>query len=266
MNHALTQETLALLRCPACETEELVLSATRRPSVSCTGCQRTFEMRDGILRMSTLAKKPGSYRSSTISNWIAGMYDYSAPFLSAAVWNCSPVRYMDHMHRALGRANGGVMVTVPIATGNVVDYALAEYHDVTIIGIDSSINMLKQAQRRFKKSKQNVLLIHADPTSLPVRTGVADVVQSLNGLHMFDDRVTAINEWKRIKSSDGLIFGATIVRGQERIADTVLDQYEAYGMFPMLRTVEYVVEEMNAQEIGDVHFETHGAIAFFTTS
>ena len=210
--------------------------------------------------------RPGGYRSETLSNWIAGFYDLSAPMMSAAIWHCSPLRYMDHTHRALGRARGGILLSLPIATGNVIDYALADYHDVTIIGIDPSRNMLKRAAKRFRDSPHRVALIRAQPDKLPIQDNSIDAIQSLNGLHTFDDRNRVVAEWLRVAKPGAYLSGATIVRGQELVADVVLDKYEQYGLFPMLRTAEFVVEEIHRQGFTDVTFETNGAVAFFAAT
>ena len=62
------------------------------------------------------------------------------------------------------------------------------------------------------------------------------------------------------------ISGTALVRGQELLADAVLDRYERWGMLPMLRTAEYLLAQMKACGLQDVRFETHGAVLFFSAT
>jgi ubiquinone/menaquinone biosynthesis C-methylase UbiE len=183
--------------------------------------------------------------------------------MSLAVWHCSPLRYIDAEHRAVGRANPGVILEAPIGTGVVLDRVLAPYHDVTVIGVDLSWKMLRKARQRFADRADTVHLVRARPDDLPLIDNSVDSIQSLNGLHAFNDRRGVLSEFRRVARPGGHISGSALIRGQELVADAVLDRYERWGILPMLRTGEFLVKEMRNAGFEGVHFETHGAVLFF---
>jgi ubiquinone/menaquinone biosynthesis C-methylase UbiE/uncharacterized protein YbaR (Trm112 family) len=254
------------LRCPACSDDALHLGSGRRPDIVCDACGHAYPIIDGIADMKSpdSAPDPGEYRTETLFNLIAGVYDMVAPVMSLGVWRCSPLRYVDLQNQALGRANGGVLIAAPIGTGVVLNSVLAEYHDITIIGIDQSWKMLRQARERFEDTSHDLQLVRADYGSLPLGDDVADVVQSLNGLHTFTDRNAILSEFVRCLRPEGLLTGSALVRGQEMMADTVLDRYERYGVYPLLRTAEFLRREIAEQPLEELNFETHGAVMFYS--
>lgn len=254
------------LRCPSCGEDDLHFGSGRRPEVVCSACEHAYPIIDSIADMKApdSAPAPGQYRTETLFNLIAGIYDVVAPVMSLGVWRCSPLRYVDIQNQALGRANGGVLIAAPIGTGVVLSSVLADYHDITIIGIDQSWKMLGQARERFEGSGHNLQLIRADYENLPLRDDVADVVQSLNGLHTFTDRTSILSEFVRCLKPEGLLTGSALVRGQEMVADTVLDRYERYGVYPLLRTAEFLRREIAEQPLIELNFETHGAVMFYS--
>lgn len=259
-------EVFDCLCCPSCRANNLELGSGRRPEVVCQSCDHAYPIVDGITTMKAAdsAPAPGQYRTETLFNLIAGVYDVVAPAMSLGVWRCSPLRYVDIQNQALGRANHGSLVAAPIGTGVVLSKALADYHDITIIGVDQSWNMLQQAKERFEDTQHDVHLFRADYDNLPLRDDVADVVQSLNGLHTFTDRDAALSEFVRCLKPRGLLTGSALVRGQENMADTVLDRYERYGVYPLLRTAEFLRREICEQPVHELNFETHGAVMFYS--
>lgn len=258
------RELIERLRCTACGGHELALGAARRPALRCGACEASFPIVDGIVDMVSPrgAARPGEYRTDTVPDVVGGLVDFAAPVMSLAVWHCSPLRYMDAANRALGRANPGLFLEAPIGTGMVLHSALAPYHDVQVIGVDSSWKMLRKAQRRFRDDAR-VHLVRARLDELPVRTGTVDSLQSLHGLHGVTDRERVLTEFMRVTTPSANISGTALIRGQELVADVVLDRYERWGLLPMLRTAEFLITQMRACGLQDVRFETHGAVLFF---
>lgn len=258
------KELLDRLRCTVCREGALVIGAGRRPDLRCSACDASFPIVDGIpdLIPPDVTARPGDYRADTLHELIAGVYDVTAPVMSLAVWHCSPLRLVDVEHRAIGRANpGGVYLRAPMGTGVILEKVLAPYHDVTIIGVDSSWKMLRRARKRFG---DRVHLVRAVCDRLPLRDGVVDSIQSFNGLHAFTDRAAAIAEFERVSQPGAYLSGTALIRNQELLADVVLDRYERWGILPMLRTAEFLVGEMKQCGLENVRFETHGAVLFFS--
>lgn len=260
----LSPRALEVLRCPDC-FGTLKIGGGRRPALECTSCDETFPVVDGIpdLTSNKRTPVPGHYRTETLSNVIAGVYDVAAPLMSVSIWQCSPLRYIDAENVALGRANPGVHVEAPIGTGRVLDRVMAPYHDVQVIGFDSSWQMLKRARKRLAHHGSKVQLVRADLDNLPMADDSADAVQSLNGLHGLVERGRALAGFARVAKPGGYVGGTVLIRGQEITADAVLDQYERWGVFPMLRTAEFLVKEMRSSPLQDVQFTTHGAVLFW---
>lgn len=261
------REIIERLKCTACGGTDLRISAGRRPALQCGACTVSFPVVDGIVDMVSprATVRPGEYRTDTVPDLVGGLVDVAAPLMSLAVWHCSPLRYVDIANRAIGRANPGVFLEAPIGTGIVLERVLAEYHDVTVIGVDSSWKMLRKAARRFRDDPR-VHLVRARLDDLPLKTDSVDSIQSLNGVHGVTDRERTLAEFRRVAKPGAYIGGTALIRGQEILADVVLDRYERWGLLPMLRTAEYLVAEMKASGLRDVHFETHGAVLFYSAS
>jgi ubiquinone/menaquinone biosynthesis C-methylase UbiE len=254
------------LECPSCNDPNLKVGSARRPALVCSGCDQYFPVVDGIIDMTPSDRNPapGNYRTETLFNLIAGVYDLVAPMMSLGVWRCSPLRYVDMSNQAVGRGNHGVLVAAPIGTGAQLDRVLAPYHDLTVIGVDQSWKMLRKAAKRFEDTGQKVQLIRADFQHLPFRDGVVDSLISFNGLHTFEDRTRTLQEFGRCLRDDGFMTGSALVRGQEGVADTLLDRYERYGVYPLLRTAEFLTRELREGPFRDVHFATYGAVMFYS--
>lgn len=259
-------EVLEKLCCPSCTNAPVTLGSGRHPELVCEQCGHHYPIVDGIPDMVAPDREPnpGSYRTETLANVIAGVYDFVAPIMSLAIWRCSPLRYVDHENRALGRAQGGVYLAAPIGTGVTLAPVVAPHHDALILGVDKSWNMLFKAKKRLEDISANVQLIRADCNQLPIRDGAVRSLQSLNGLHGFTDRSATLEEFHRCLEDDGFFSGSSLIRAQTDVADAFLERYERYGIYPMLRSPEYLLQEVRSSAFEKVHFETYGAVMFFS--
>lgn len=262
----ISRQLIERLACTACGSAGLTLGSGRRPELLCPTCEHVFPIVDDIVDMTPPhAPKPGDYRTDTVPDVVGGMVDLAAPLMSAAVWHCSPIRYVDVEHRALGRANPGVFLEAPIGTGIVLDRVLSDYHDVCVIGVDSSWKMLRKAAKRFAGDSR-VHLVRGRLDALPLRDDCIDSMHSLNGLNGVTEREQTLSEFRRVVRNDGFVSGTALIRGQELLADVVLDRYERWGVLPMLRTPEFLVAQMKACGLDNVRFETHGAVLFYSAT
>ncbi len=263
MGELLSASVLQLLQCPTCGGA-LSLGRQRHPDLECV-CGSRYPFIDGIVDLTPRQKvaTPGTYRTETLLDMIAGSYDVFAPAMSIGVWRCSPLRYVDSENRALGRGNGGVYLKSPIGTGVVLDNCLADYHDVTIICVDSSLKMLRKAQRKLRNHPQEVVYLKVDAAQMPLRDGVIDSAQSFNGIHAAEDRDAFLSELLRVVKPGGFVSGSSLVRSEEPIADALLDRLERHGVFPMMRSASYLIEELRRLECHKFHHSVHGAVVFF---
>lgn len=261
----ISRQFLELLACPVCGGHKLNLGTGRRPELVCESCDAHYPIVDGIVDMMPTDRtiKPGQYRTEVLFDLIANVYDVVAPAMSVGIWHCSPLRYVDQENRAVGRANGGILLKAPIATGIVIDKVLSGYHDVAIVGVDSSWKMLRKAKERLSQHGKPFLLLRAEMTRLPLRDNCVDGVQSVNGLHTFVERQKVVAEWLRVARPGSSISGSSLIRGQEGTADATLDRFEQYGVYPLLRSARFLVEELRTSGVENVHHETAGAVLFF---
>lgn len=263
------KSVLDMMRCAACGHPDLGLGTRRQPELICENCGERYPFVDGILDMvpRSAVQKYRYYRTDTLLNLIAPFYDLTAPIMSMSVWQCPPLRYVDTAHRAVGRSNGGVYLECPIGTGLVLGHINPQHVKGPILGIDSSWKMLHRAQKRFDSlgMSDRVTLMRGDPENLPLRSNTVQSLQSPNGLHCFHDRAQVLEEFHRIMKPGAFFSGSTLIRGQGMVADFLLDLYEQYGVFPMLRSREYVLQELkNNLKYREFQHETYGSVFFFS--
>ena len=262
----ITRDVLELMRCPHCLGPQLQWSSGRMAALVCTSCDTHYPIIDGIPDMTppSTRPEPGHYRSRVLLNLVANVFDTGAPLMSMALWKCSPLRFIDSENRALGRANRGVYLKAPIGTGLVLDKVMAPHHDVTILGVDESWEMLRKASKKLNPNQGHVHLMRVDYTRLPFKSATVDATQSLNGLHTFTDRGAVMTEFLRCTKPDGFLSGSTLIRGHEAMVDATLERMERYGVYPMLRTFEFYHKEFGDLGIDHALFESHGAVMFFS--
>jgi ubiquinone/menaquinone biosynthesis C-methylase UbiE/uncharacterized protein YbaR (Trm112 family) len=263
------KSVLDMMQCAACGHPDLGLGARRQPELVCESCGERYPFVDGIPDMvpRSTVQKYRYYRTDTLLNLIAPAYDLVAPLMSLAIWQCPPMRYVDMAYRSVGRSQGGVYLECPINTGLVLGHLKPRWFSGTILAIDSSWKMLHRARERFERlgMGEQVTLLRGDPENLPLRPGCIRSLQSPNGLHCFHDRARVLEEFDRVLEEGGYFSGSTLVRGQGALADAILDTYERYGIFPMLRSREYVIQELQNQ-LGypALRHETYGSVFFFS--
>lgn len=258
--------SLEILRCAACRTDAALERDDEDRALRCSGCGQRWPIVDGIVDMVAPRAEPDTrrYRPERLDDALASSYDLALPLMSASVWRCPPMRFVDWTNMAVGRAQGGRLLALPIATGRLLTHIWGPYLDVQVVGVDRSWKMLRAARRHLRRAGIPALLVRADVDRLPFREDVFDAVLSMNGLHAFDERTQALSELWRVLEPGGLLAGSTLVRNRGRIADQVLDAYERFGVSPMLRGKDYLLSELREAFPGArVLHETYGAVLFF---
>ncbi|MCX8182447.1 MAG: methyltransferase domain-containing protein [Candidatus Methanomethyliaceae archaeon] len=112
---------------------------------------------------------------------------------------------------------GDILLDVGCGTGLLFERVSCRL----ILGVDISINMLREAKKRAREgagSKQNpfgkikdVELILADAEFLPIRSGSMDIVVSITALQLAGDQDRAIYEMLRVLKDQGS-FGISIIK------------------------------------------------------
>lgn len=78
---------------------------------------------------------------------------------------------------------------------------LSSDFNCNVVGIDSSLKMLKMAKSKFSDK----LFIQAKAEYLPFKESCFDTVISVTAVHNFDDIATSLKEMKRVGKSDYIV-------------------------------------------------------------
>ena len=114
----------------------------------------------------------------------------------------------------------GILLDVPVGTGVFTDSLYTRFPNATILGVDYSMGMLKLAKERFaKKGLSNICLVRADVANLPLPNATADIVLSMNGLHVFPNKQQATAEMRRVIKNDGLLVACGYAKGDRWLSD-----------------------------------------------
>jgi len=114
----------------------------------------------------------------------------------------------------------GVLLDVPVGTAVFTAPLYRRYPEATILGVDCSMNMLRQAQARFREQGvRKVHLLKADAAHLPVRDAAVDLVLSMNGWHAFADKQRTTAEMRRVLRREGTLIACGYVRGTRWLSD-----------------------------------------------
>lgn len=262
-------EFLEIVCCPACRSAEFlsVGGSKRRPTLDCGTCGEQYGFVDGIPDLVPRVNNPqdSPYRTDTLFNLMASTYHLSLPLMSMWVWRCPPLRFVDWTHMVLGRAGDGWHLSQPVASGNMLKHCWGEHVEAKVMAVDTAWNMLRRAKKRLEGAKllDRVHLARVDVHNLPFRNEAFASVLSLNGLHAFPHRESALSELDRVCEVGGMFGGSTLIREQGRMADFVISTYERYGVFPLLRSKNYILSELEALGGEKMLHETYGSVLFF---
>jgi len=142
----------------------------------------------------------------------------------------------------------GILLDVPVGTGVFTESLYARYPGATIIGVDYSMGMLQVARKRFeKRGLNNVYLVRADVSNLPLAGGSVDIMLSMAGLHAFPDKQTAVAEMRRVLRPDGSLVASCYIKGDSRRTDCFVKHFGVRkGFFsPPFFTMDDISSHLN---------------------
>lgn len=177
--------------------------------------------------------------------------------ISRFVWRCPAdimaERYRQHIrprHLDVGPGTGYFLEKAGVAAGG-------------------DPNVLRHAAERL--SRLSVTAVEADVCKPLPLTGPFDsaalnlVIHCLPG--PFERKAAAIRHVASVLSSDGVLFGSSILGttgSHNRVARALLSDYNRRRVFDNLADSEEAVTEMLRQSFDRVEVETHGSVALFT--
>ena len=127
----------------------------------------------------------------------SGFYDLATQGYAWFKSGSEKKRVMQYLS-ILNVKNGDKVIEISIGTGRNIKYLnpAAEFY-----GVDISIGMLKQCQRKMKRLHREITLIQAEAECLPIIDESCDVVFSAGGFNFFNDPAKAVREMLRIAKS-----------------------------------------------------------------
>jgi ubiquinone/menaquinone biosynthesis C-methylase UbiE len=180
------------------------------------------EVRDTISKSyDAFASRYDAYITSGTSS---GMF---TRLCNHVVWGFSDDRgFVDTVLSRLPSEFDGVLLDVPVGTGVFTSALYTQFPDAAIIAVDYSMGMLQEARKRFlDHGVRNVHLFRADVSDLPVRDGVVDMLLSMNGLHVFPDKLRAVAEMRRVVREQGVLIACGYASGARRLTDWFVNRF-----------------------------------------
>lgn len=212
-----------ILRCP--KTGNKLRFYGEDSIVYVEGSDATYPMIDGIVDFCPQAQDA----ISASYDAIAFRYDKLVTthpsilmrVINKTVWGIpDDHEYADTILSFLPSQFDGILLDVPVGTGLFTCSLYAGFPDATIIAIDYSMGMLKEARNRFQQhGLSNICLLRADVANLPVGDAAVDILLSMNGLHVFADKRRAIAEMRRVIRKGGTLIACGYVEGVRRLSD-----------------------------------------------
>ncbi len=125
------------------------------------------------------------------------------------------------------------------------------FPEATLIGVDISSSMARQAQRNLGKCKQGnrIYVQIADANALPFADGTFNCVVSTGSLHHWKDPIHALSETHRVLKTDGYALIYDLVRRMPKAVRK--DMHTRFGGFRLALLWLHSFEEpfLNAEEM-----------------
>ncbi|MCR5834110.1 MAG: class I SAM-dependent methyltransferase [Selenomonadaceae bacterium] len=127
----------------------------------------------------------------------------------------------------------GRLLEVPVGTGVLSLPQYEKLNGAEIFCVDLSDKMLAVAEKRAKKlNLRSVKFIQSDVIDLPFTDKFFDAVLSINGFHVFGDKVKSFEETRRVLKDDGIFCGSVYIKGENTRTDLFVEKFcEPQGFF-----------------------------------
>ncbi len=169
---------------------------------------------------------PQNLRIQKMYQWMAKGFDIAngvGNFLSMG----GITKFRRRLAAELGLKPGCRFLYTSIGTGLDLPF-LAEnlsLDSLEFIGLDLSMEMLRQCQMRIRRYARSALLLQANAEKLPLANGVFDVVLHMGGINQFDRPAEAVKEMVRVARPGARIFVA------DETKKVVKSQYQGWNPF-----------------------------------
>lgn len=233
----------SLFRCPYCK-EGLLLwsfpsSAHSLPdegSVSCSGCQRSYQLKNGILDFLT-----GTAQNDVITPFQRLMQFPPITVIYEKYWR--PLGFFAASASSFRQFSADLISRLePKGRNSILDLAcgpgllacpLATQTSGWVIGFDLSLPMLRQGWKKAARAGlRNILFVRGSAFRLPFQNEALDGVLCSGALHLFDRPEAALSEIARTMSRRGRFVCQTTLKPKHSAGlAAFLDRVIRFGFF-----------------------------------
>jgi len=212
-----------LLRCPECGRGALVAGGRRDPSVQCNACAASYPVTEAVIDLLPSMSQPRSLAQRLMEAApVVRIYESRLWRRSVvATWKLG-IAFEQERQLILRAANLGAAATVlDLACGSGI-YTRSIARRVaagTVVGLDLSFPMLRDARRRVVEAGlNNVVLIHGTALRLPFPPDRFDLLNCCGALHLFPDVPRVLSEVHRVLKPGGRFTVAAVRQRDGRLA------------------------------------------------
>jgi SAM-dependent methyltransferase len=148
-----------------------------------------------------------------------------------------------------------ILVDLASGAGTLLPFLVRERFEGTVVEVDLALPMLQRAVafQRSSAPELKAVFLHSDALDLPLRSAVADVVVSMNGLHVVPDHAGFLAEAARITKPGGRLWLITPVDGPSLRSRAILGAANMLGITPKtpptLRDLRRLLNETGFSEV-----------------
>lgn len=197
---------LDVLCCPKCHGK---LSMKGESKIVCEKSDHVFSLEDG---MPVFVKKEEINPKD--AKWVFE-YDETAEKYDELIVEYNAWLEVDDLMQEFTNAfeeaplkEGQHILDVSVGTGNVNFGIQKAYPNMKFkfAGVDLSVGFLKVAQRKFKESGIESLLVHSQVFELPFPDETFDVITHSGGINTYSDIPGTLKEWVRVLKPGGMLW------------------------------------------------------------
>jgi ubiquinone/menaquinone biosynthesis C-methylase UbiE len=140
----------------------------------------------------------------------------------------------DAVHATQEASPSPVLVDLPSGGGTLLPFFAREALAGTVVEVDLAAPMLRRAValRNASAPRLTTVFLLANALDLPLKTGVADIVVSINGLHVIPDHERFLTEIARITKPGGRLWMITPVDAPNVRSKAILGAANLFGITP----------------------------------
>lgn len=157
----------------------------------------------------------------------------------------------------------GTLLDVPVGTAVFTAEKWKKLNKANIICLDYSEEMLDMAKERLI-DYSHISCIQGDVSNLDLENNSCDIVISMNGIHVFVDKIKAYAEIDRVLKPNGKFIACFYVKGENRKSDWLVNHFLAKkGWFsPPFQTFEELKSDLLVK-YNNINIDLNGSFVYF---